>query len=192
MIAGIRGRVMKAEPSGLVVSVGPIDLRVATPAPTSLGRRPGDEVELRTYLYVREDQLALYGFATDDELEIFELLLSVSGVGPKAGLGVLSALDPAELRRAIAYEDVRALTRAPGIGSRVASRIVMELKDKIGAAGPATTSAGIGDLDGDTIAALVALGYQATEAKRAVDSAPRGQSLEDALRAALAVLAEKA
>lgn len=192
MIAGLKGNVRRVETSGLVISVGPVDVRVFTPAPTILGARAGDDIALRTHLYVRQDQLALYGFGSDAELEIFELLLSVSGVGPKAALGVLSALDPAEFRRAIVYEDARALTRAPGVGTRAATRIIVELKGKVGAAEPATIVVGRTDLESDTVAALVALGYPATEAKRAVEAAPRGDSVEEALRGALAVLAEKA
>lgn len=192
MIAGLKGNIRRVEAGSLVVSVGPVDLRIAAPAPTVLGARAGQDIALRTHLYVREDQLSLYGFATDAELEIFELLLSVSGVGPKVALGVLSALDPAEFRRAIVYEDTRALTRAPGVGTRAASRIIGDLKGKVEAAEPVTTAAGRPDLEGDTVAALVALGYPAIEAKRAVDAAPRGDSVEEALRGALAVLAEKA
>lgn len=192
MIAGLKGNIRRVEAGSLVVSVGPVDLRVAAPAPTIHGARAGEDISLRTHLYVREDQLALYGFATDAELEIFELLLGVSGVGPKVAMGVLSALDPAEFRRAIAYEDARALTRAPGVGTRAATRIIVELKGKVGVAEPVTTAIGRPDLEGDTVAALIALGYPATEAKRAVDAAPRGDSVEEALRGALAVLAEKA
>ncbi len=192
MIAGLKGNIRRVEAGSLVVSVGPVDLRVAAPAPTIHGARAGEDIVLRTHLYVREDQLALYGFATDAELEIFELLLGVSGVGPKVAMGVLSALDPAEFRRAIAYEDARALTRAPGVGTRAATRIIVELKGKVGVAEPVTTAIGRPDLEGDTVAALIALGYPATEAKRAVDAAPRGDSVEEALRGALAVLAEKA
>jgi holliday junction DNA helicase RuvA len=192
MIAGLKGNVRRVETGGLVLSVGPVDFRVHTPAPTSLGARVGDDIALRTHLYVREDQLTLYGFATDAELKIFELLLSVSGVGPKAALGVLSALDPAEFRRAIVYEDARALTRAPGVGTRAATRIIGDLKGKIDAAVPAETVAGRPDLHSDTVAALIALGYPAMEARRAVEAAPDGDSVEEALRGALAVLGEKA
>ena len=192
MIAGLRGSVRRADAGGLVLSVGPVDVRVYTPAPTALDARAGDEIALRTHLYVREDQITLYGFSSDAELEMFELLLSVAGVGPRAALGVLSALDPAEVRGAILHEDARALTRAPGVGMKAATRIIVELKGKVAAATPAVAHVGRPDVEGDTVAALIALGYTTTEAKHAVESAPRGDSVEDFLRGALTVLAEKA
>jgi Holliday junction DNA helicase RuvA len=169
-----------------------VDVRVHTPAPTALDARADDEIALRTHLYVREDQLTLYGFASDAELEIFELLLGVTGVGPRVALGVLSALDPAEVRGAILHEDAHALTRAPGVGQKAATRIIVELKGKVAATAPAIAVGVRSDVEGDTVAALVALGYTPTEAKRAVEAAPRGDSVEDFLRGALTVLAEKA
>jgi len=192
MIVGLKGSIRRVEASGLVVAVGPVEVRVHTPAPTALQARAGDEIALCTHLYVREDQLTLYGFNSDAELEIFELLLSVSGVGPKVALGVLSALDPVEIHRAILHEDTHALTRASGVGQRAASRIIVELKGKIAAAAPAIAVEGRPDVASDAVAALVALGYSALEAKRAIDAAPRSDSVEDALRGALTVLAEKA
>lgn len=191
MIVGVKGDIRRVEASALVVSVGPVEMRVHTPASTALQARAGDEVALCTHLYVREDQLTLYGFRSEVELEIFELLLSVSGVGPKAALGVLSALDPTEVRRAILHEDVHALTRAPGVGQRAATRIIVELKSKIAAATPTIVVGARTDVESDTVAALIALGYPAMEARRAVDAAPRSDSVEDALRGALTVLAEK-
>jgi Holliday junction DNA helicase RuvA len=193
MIAGVRGNIRRVEAAGLVISIGPLDLRVSTPAPTILEARAGEEIALRTHLYVREDQLSLYGFASDAELEIFELLLSVSGVGPKAALGVLSALSPIEFRRAVQQEDARALTRAPGVGLRAATRIIVDLKGKVEAVeAEMIPVGGTPDLHSDAIAALVALGYSATEARRAVESAPHGESVEETLRGALTVLAEHA
>jgi Holliday junction DNA helicase RuvA len=192
MIAGLRGSVRRVDVGGLVLSVGPVDVRVHTPIPTALDARAGDEIVLRTHLYVREDQITLYGFSSDAQLEMFELLLSVAGVGPRAALGVLSALDPAEIRGAILHDDVRALTRAPGVGQKAATRIILELKGKMATVTPAVASDGRPDVEGDTVAALVALGYTATEAKRAVEAAPRADSVEDFLRGALTVLAEKA
>ena len=192
MIAGVRGRVRRADAGGIVLSVGPVDVRVHTPAPTALDARADDEIALRTHLYVREDQLTLYGFASDAELEIFELLLGVTGVGPRVALGVLSALDPGEVRGAILHEDAHALTRAPGVGQKAATRIILELKGKVAATAPAIAVGGRQDVEGDTVAALVALGYTPTEARRAVEAAPGGDSVEDFLRGALTVLAEKA
>ena len=191
MIAGLTGNVRRVEAAGLVISVGPVDVRVFTSAPTTLAARAGEDIVLRTHLYVREDQISLYGFASNAELEIFELLLSVAGIGPKAALGVLSALEPAEFLRAVQQEDTRALTRAPGVGTRAATRIIGELKGKVESV-ETPVSVGRSDTEGDAVAALVALGYSATEAKRAVDAAPRGDSVEETLRGALTVLAENA
>jgi Holliday junction DNA helicase RuvA len=192
MIAGLRGNVRRVDAGGLVLSVGPVDVRVHTPAPTALDARAGDEIALRTHLYVREDQVTLYGFGSDAELEMFELLLGVQGVGPKAALGLLSALDAGEIRRAILQDDARALTRAPGVGQKAATRIILELKGKVATGTLSAASDGRQDVEGDALAALVALGYTAVEAKRAVDAAPRGDSVEEFLRGALTVLAEKA
>ena len=190
MIAGLRGQVVRVEAGSVVVTVGPIDIRVAVPATTALGLVPGQDVALRTYLYVREDQFALFGFESDAALEIFELLLSVSGIGPKAALGVLSALSPSEVRQAIIENDARALTRAPGVGQRAASRIVTDLQGKVGPAVPEMIQIGRGST-GAAVEALITMGYSAPAAKRAVDSVPAHDSVEDILRAALAALADQ-
>ena len=189
MIAGVRGRVLRVEAGGVFVTVGPVDVRVAVPATTALSLSPGQEVALRTHLYVREDQLALFGFDSDAALEIFELLLSVSGIGPKAALGVLSALSPGEVRQAISDGDARALTRAPGVGQRAASRIVTDLQGKVGPSPADMIEIGRGPT-GAAIEALMSMGYSAPEAKRAVDRVAAHESVEDILRAALAALSE--
>jgi len=190
MLTGIRGRVVTIDGAGLVLSVGPVDLRIAVPASTAAALAPGQDVALRTHLYMREDQLALYGFESDAALEIFELLLSVSGIGPKAALGLLSTLTPTEVRRAIAEGDARLLTRAPGVGQRAASRIVADLQSKIGAVAVETIEIGSGRASA-AVEALTSMGYAPIEAKRAVDAVPGDGSMEDILRAALAALAEK-
>ena len=191
MIAGLRGRVVGIDPAGVVVAVGPVDVRLGIPARTSLRLVTGDEVDLRTYLYVRENQLALFGFASREELELFELLLTVSGIGPKAALNILSVLDANEIRRAIVDEDPRTLARAPGVGLRAATRIVNDLQNKVPEpesgrveAGPASHS--------EAVAALMAMGYTPAEAKHAVDQVADGDSVEAVLRAALGILAEHA
>jgi holliday junction DNA helicase RuvA len=190
MIAGLRGRVRKADASSLVVSVGPVDVRVSVPTPLALLAQPGAEVELRTYLYVREDQLALYGFESDSALEIFELLLSVSGIGPKAALGVLSALQPEQIRRAILQGDTRTLTTAPGVGARAASRIITDLQSKV-TAEPAGAAVGVADGAGAALEALVGMGYPPLDAKRAIDVAETDGSVEQILRSALGYLADR-
>ncbi len=189
MIAGLRGRVARIEPGGIVLAVGPIDMRVGIPARTALRLANGQELDLRTHLYVRENQLALFGFTTHDELELFELLLTVSGIGPKAALNILSVLDADEVRRAITDEDPRTLARAPGVGLRVATRIVNELQNKVPAPEAERARSGPGT-HGEAIAALVAMGYAAAEAKNAVDQVTDDDSVEAVLREALGILAE--
>jgi Holliday junction DNA helicase RuvA len=190
LIAGIRGHVLRVEAGGLVLSVGPVDVRVLVPASLASNVAPGQEVNLRTYLHVREDRLDLYGFASDGGLEAFALLLTVSGVGPKLALGVLSALEPKELSRAISRGDTQAIARAPGVGSRAASRIVTDLQSKFAAANLGETESADERSPG-AVAALIAMGYSPSQARDAVASVAASQSVEDTLRAALSVLGER-
>jgi Holliday junction DNA helicase RuvA len=190
MIAGVRGRIERIEPGAVVITVGPVDLRVAVPASTAQRLVVGQDIGLRTHFYVREDQLALFGFESNAGLEMFELLLSVSGVGPKVALGVLSALEPADVRRAIARGDTQTLTRAPGVGTRAATRIVAELQTKVGML-TAEPQAGESEPQTAVFTALIGMGYSAAEARRAIDSVPAGASIEDALREALGFLADR-
>lgn len=190
MIKGVRGRIQRIESGGVVLAVGPIDLGVLVPSPTASDLAPGQDVELRTHLHVREDQLALYGFRSYEELEIFELLLSVSGVGPRMALAVISALDPAGVRRAILSRDTQALSRAPGVGLRAASRIVTDLQGKVA---PSAVESEMGDLhvSSSVLTALVGMGYSTAEAKRAIDMVSADGPVEDVLRAALGALADR-
>jgi Holliday junction DNA helicase RuvA len=190
VIAGLRGHVIAVDPAAVVVAVGPVDVLVGVPTRWALGLVAGQDIELQTYLYVRENQIALYGFATRDELQLFELLLSVSGVGPKAALNLLSTLEAAELRRAIAEDDPRTLARAPGVGMRAAARIVSDLQTKVRTA-EVERFASAGDAPGEAVTALIAMGYGAAEAKRAVEGVARDGSLETVLREALRILAER-
>jgi Holliday junction DNA helicase RuvA len=190
VIAGLRGRVVTIEPTTVVIAVGPVDVLVGVPTRWALGLIPGQEVDLRTHLYVRENQIALYGFASRDELELFDLLLTVSGVGPKAALNILSTLDAAEIRRAIGEDDPRTLARAPGVGMRAAARIVSDLQSKIRAREFERAASGPG-AHGEAVTALVAMGYGAAEARHAVDLVPGDESLEIVLREALGILSER-
>jgi Holliday junction DNA helicase RuvA len=189
MIAGLRGRIVGVEPASVVITTGPIDVRVGIPTRMALRLVAGQELDLRTYLHVRENQLALFGFATRDELELFELLLTVSGVGPKAALNILSVLDATEIRQAITDEDPRTLARAPGVGLRVATRIVNDLQNKVPPPEADRATSGPGT-HGEAIAALIAMGYAAAEAKKAVDRVANEESVEAVLRDALGILAE--
>ena len=178
-------------PEGAVVKVGGLSLLVQTPLST-LGRlgAEGSVVRLFTHLHVREETLALFGFASQDELRAFQLLITVSGIGPKLALGVLSNLSSDSLRAAIAAGDVDVLTRIPGIGKRTAGRLVLELRGKLGpVAGeaPVIPTAENSDL----AAALSNLGYNPLQIQGAIRSLPAGDSLglEDKLVMALRHLA---
>lgn len=189
MIAGLRGCVRRVEPGRILLSVGPVEVQVSVPVSSTARLTTGQEIELRTHLHVREDQLALFGFISHDELEIFELLLSVSGVGPKAAMSLLSALAPPEVRRAVLDGDAQALARAPGVGSRAANRIITDLRSRIGAGGDIPST--MGEPHSGAFTALVSMGYSAVEARHAIDQAPHSESVEEVLRQALAVLAER-
>jgi Holliday junction DNA helicase RuvA len=191
VIAFVRGVVAARDGAGVVIAVGGVGLRINTPAST-LGRIGGlgEEVMLHTYLYVREEQLTLYGFASEEERSAFELLLTVSGVGPKGALGVLSALSVDQLRGAIGGGNVDLLTVVPGIGKRIASRIVLDLREKIGPRGARGAPDFLAPTGGDAevIEALTqGLGYTPQQAAQAVAAlgpeAPR--ELEERIRAAL-------
>jgi Holliday junction DNA helicase RuvA len=132
VIAFVSGKVAGAGPDGAVIDVGGVGLSVQCTPATLAGLRVGDQAHVPTSLIVREDSLTLYGFADDDERTIFELLQTASGVGPRLALAMLAVHPPNALRRAVATEDVNALTKVPGIGKKGAQRIVLELKDRLG------------------------------------------------------------
>ena len=166
MIASLSGRVSALTAGGVVVSVGGVGLAVQTTPGTRARLRPGDDAFLATSLVVREDALTLYGFETDDERELFELLQTASGVGPKVAQAVLTVHAPDAVRRALATEDVTALTLVPGIGRKGAQRLVLELKDKVGlAASRAGTTSGWRDTLTD---ALTGLGWSPSQADEVV------------------------
>jgi Holliday junction DNA helicase RuvA len=184
VIAALRGEVIARGPGHVVVEVGGVGYKVFVP------RHPSrDDVLLHTHQVVREDDQSLYGFETREELALFEMLISVSGVGPKAGLAILSAARPAEIAAAIASGDTEVLARAPGVGMKTAERLIVDLKGKIGrVAGLAVTAGGLTAAD-DAHAALVALGYTSSEAATALRDAPPkgGATTEERLAAALRV-----
>ena len=189
MISRLRGEVVTRSPAGVVLDVGGVGYLVN---PTDSARRkaePGGEVVLETYLHVREDALLLFGFADASERELFELLLSVQGVGPKVALAIVSGSSPNELRRAIALEDTARFQAIPGIGKKTAERVVLELKERLGSVGeaPETTSAAPKT---HFVArdALVELGYSLMEAETALagtdPDAPPEERVREALRKA--------
>lgn len=150
MISSVRGQVLSISLDHAVIEVGGVGLAVRTTPATLAGLRRGEQARLATTLVVREDSLTLFGFASDEAKELFELVQSVAGVGPKIALALLAVFDPDQLRRALSSGDTVTLTRAPGIGKKGAERLVLELRDKVGAlgsigtAGGSATSAGTG------------------------------------------------
>nr|WP_297427532.1 Holliday junction branch migration protein RuvA [uncultured Actinotalea sp.] len=198
MIASIRGRVLAVRLDAAVVEVGGVGmLAYATPA-TLAGLRTGEEARLATALVVREDALTLFGFADDDERDVFETLQTVSGVGPRLALAMLAVHTPDALRRAVAGEDLAALQRVPGIGRKGAQRIVLELTDRLGAPVAADGGPAVGprpsDQRGQVIEALVGLGWNVKAAEDAVtsvvpaDLAVGADDVAGVLRGALRVL----
>ena len=191
MIRLIRGTVAARSKDALVVdtggATGGLGFKVLVPEPTAARYTDGTAVLLQTFLQVREDALTLFGFESEDELQIFEMLLSVSGVGPKMALSILSTLSPDALRLALANQEPALLARIPGVGKRTAEKIVLELKDKVKA--PASGLESLAQLttaDGEVIDALVALGYSVVEAQRAVQKLPKEvTAIEERLRMAL-------
>jgi len=189
VIAAVRGEVLEIGLDHAVVDVGGVGLAVyATPA-TLAGLRRGDQARLATSLVVREDSLTLFGFADSDERELFTLLQTVTGVGPRLALATLAVLDPDALRRALADGDATALTRVPGIGRKGAERMVLELRDKVVAPAPApATPASVGGPRDQVVDALLGLGFPAKAAEQTVDAVlaeNTGADASAALRSAL-------
>lgn len=177
MISHLAGTVTAIAPDGAVIEVGGAGLLVQCTPATLATLRTGERARVATSLVVREDALTLYGFAADDERDVFELLQTASGVGPRLALAMLAVFTPDALRRAVAAEDVTALTQVPGIGRKGAQRIVLELAGRLGAPGAAagpgpgvigTARQGAEPWREQVRAALISLGWQAREADQAV------------------------
>jgi Holliday junction DNA helicase RuvA len=167
MIASLTGRVTGHSAGGVVLTVGGVGLAVQTTPGTRARLRTGDEAFLATSLVVREDSLTLYGFETDDERELFEILQTASGIGPKVAQAVLTTLTPDAVRRAIATNDLASLTLVPGIGKKGAERMVLELRDKLGMAHVSSSSAPVAWRDTLT-EALIGLGWSSSQADEVV------------------------
>lgn len=189
MIRGLRGTLVSKRPGEVLVDVQGVIFRVQTSATTlqELGD-PGEPISLVTHLMVREEELALYGFATETELELFLSLLGVSGVGPRGALSVLSLAPPERIAEWIREEQVDQLARAPGVGRKTASRIVLELRGRLPSLVP---SSGVDEFDRELLAALQALGYTAQEARMAAaqPDVRAAETLEQRILAALRHLA---
>ncbi len=199
MIASLRGRVAALAPDGVVVEVGGVGVSVQCSPGTLAGLRVGTVARLATSLVVREDSLTLYGFADDDARSLFELLQTASGVGPRLAQAVLGVLAPAEVRRAVATEDLPALIRVPGIGKKGAERLVLELRDRIGPVGSAEPAGRGADRAApwreQVHQALVGLGWTPREADEGVSAvtgaADQGADVAVLLRTAIQALAPR-
>jgi len=187
MISALRGRIAAKGESYVIVDVGGVGFKVFVPS-SALDRLGGvgQEVSLFTHLHVRENELALYGFGSKDELQLFELLLGVSGIGPKVGLKIVSIMSVEALREAIATGDAAMLTRIPGIGKKIAERVMVDLKDKLGVSLEFVSYPALTHADAEVISALTSLGYSINEAQAALRSLPEGDlPLEEKVRLAL-------
>ncbi len=194
MISFVRGPVAWKEEAAITVDVGGIGLRLQIPLRDAEKIKLDETVLLHTYFAVREDAMELYGFSDRDDLNLFHKLLTVSGVGPKAALSLLSAFTSAELAAAIVLSDSKKISSAQGIGGKTAQRIILELKEKISAEsfvqGDRSTD-GLGETFGietEAVNALMALGYTQTEAQQAVKKAGGKDTTEETVKAALLML----
>ncbi len=196
MYAYIKGKLEARGNDYIILETGGIGYKIATSLATlEAAGQPGREFKVFTYLHVREDVMSLFGFATHEELSTFELLLTVSGVGPKVALSLLSSISPSKFGLAVITDDIKTLTRAPGIGNKMAQRIVLELKDKIkkeqlalntGADMDMPAAAQEGSKLSEAVSALMVLGYSHVEASKAVAAAFSEElDLESSIRNAL-------
>ena len=197
MIAQLRGRLVEKHPNRVIIDVQGVGYDVQVPLSTFYGLgEPGSDVVFRVHTHVREDTLALFGFASRLELQLFQRLIGITGIGPRLALAVLSGIESADLVRAIRQGDVARLTGIPGVGKKTAERIGLELKDRLPAGldldpdGP-DLEAGETDMRGDLLSALLNLGYQRPLAERAVVAgiAAGDGTFEQILRQALKALA---
>ena len=194
MIASVEGRVGAVAVDSLVIQVGGIGYRVFASPSVIATATPGGLLKLHTYHLVREDQQALFGFRTPEELGFFNLLLTVTGVGPKVALAIVGSRATADLQLAILQQDQAVLVSIPGIGKKLAERIIFELKEKVSAAGVAagSSTAVASASEGEVVAALQALGYSLGEAREAsrlaLNDATVGAGLEERVKAALRTL----
>ena len=202
MISYVRGELAAVEPQKAIVDVGGVGYGVyMSQQALSVLPQPGNEVKLYTYLNVKEDAMQLFGFLTKDDLDIFKLVIGVSGIGPKGGLNILSCMSPDELRFPIMSGDAKAISAAPGIGKKTAEKLILELRDKVdiedvlehaahgGDEASLTAEGGESGMQAEAVQALVALGYGSAESMRAVrKTSPDCASVEEILKEALKYL----
>ena len=202
MFAYIKGTIEYKRGNYIVVETGGVGYKIFMPL-SSIERvgQAGSETKVYTYLYIREDNMSLYGFLTHEELGMFELLITVSGVGPKAAISLVSAIPPSKFSLAVITDDVKTLTKAQGIGTKMAQRVILELKDKIKKEQLSVAGGGIGEAAAagsdnsrvaEAISALMVLGYTALEASRAVSAVYSDEmDLESIIKSSLKGLARR-
>ena len=187
MIATLRGEVTQIEETALILEVGGVGLRVFAPAPLRTKLKAGEVACLFTHLVVREDALTLYGFESQADRDLFNLLLGVDGVGPKVALSVLSTMTLDAIQRAVFADEPEVLSRVPGVGKKTAQKMALHLKDKLKPGDALRQVAAMSDADAEVLAALTALGYSVVEAQASIQAIPKDASkdVEDRLRLAL-------
>jgi Holliday junction DNA helicase RuvA len=173
MIATLRGEISQIEDNAIIVEVGGVGLRVFVPAPLRAQAKAGEMIFLFTHLVVREDALILYGFESQGDRELFNILLGVDGVGPKVALSVLSTMTIDAIQRAVFGDEPDILSRVPGVGKKTAQKMALHLKDKLKPGDGFSKLAAMSDADGEVLAALTALGYSVVEAQAAIQSIPK-------------------
>src|SRR5512138_2273972 len=187
MIATLRGEIVQVEENALVLEVGGVGLRLFVTAPLRRRMNVGEMILLYTHLVVREDALTLYGFESQSERELFNVLLGVDGVGPKVALSVLSTMTIDSIQRAVFAEEADILSRVPGVGKKTAQKMALHLKDKLKPTDALARVAAMSDADSEVLAALTALGYSVVEAQAAIQSIAKDapDDTEERLRLAL-------
>ena len=187
MISILHGNVISQESDGIIVDVNGVGFHVLVPAPLRDSLQPGENIYLYTRLIVREDAWILCGFETKEGKEVFDLLLSVNGVGPRLAMSILSTLTPDTIRRAVFNEQSEVFNRVPGIGNKTAQKIVLHLQDRLPSGEGLEPLSRISEVDTEVLSALTTLGYSLVEAQAALQYIPRDtpQDVEARLRIAL-------
>ena len=192
MIASLAGNIRHKELNSITVDVGGVGYRVAVTTETALEAKVGSPISIWTHLVVRETALELFGFLDKETLEIFELLITISGIGPKSALGILNIVSPATLRQAVASEDTTYLTRVSGIGKKNAEKIVLELKNKLKFSKEDTSTGSVqAREESDALEALVSLGYSERDARDTLKKVPKNiEGASERVKAALKLLSK--
>src|SRR3990172_10081081 len=187
MIATLRGEISQIEETALIIEVGGVGLRVFAPAPMRTRLKVGEVAFMFTHLVVREDALTRYGFESQGDRDLFNILLGVDGVGPKVALSVLSTMTIDAVQRAVFADEADLLSRVPGVGKKTALKMALHLKDKLKPTDALARVAAMSDKDSEVLAALTALGYSVVEAQSAIQSLPKDapDDTEERLRLAL-------